>query len=96
MKVEQIPKPVRDSIYVAIGLPIVAAGELRSWISGRQAGDQMKAMDARLAELEAYVEDTLDRIQAQLPDPARDLMSRTRDVTRDARTQLRSLVERAA
>jgi hypothetical protein len=46
---------------------------------------RVRVVEERLAELDQRVEDVLDKVESQLPDPARGAMSRTR-------TQLRTLV----
>jgi hypothetical protein len=142
MLFDTVPPPVRDSLYVAVGLPLVAAEELQR-AARRVAADleeriaplrpraealshrledlaavagiddlanrlavtppsldelngrldaQVRAVEERVAVLEQRLADALDRFEEQLPDPARDVVSRTRGAARDAGTQLRALV----
>jgi hypothetical protein len=115
MLFDSLPPPVRDSLYAAVGLPVVAADELarvsadldrrlaRLWT---RVGDlrpripvadaQIRLVEERVALLEHRVGSALDRIEEQLPDPARDVVSRSRATARGARSQLRTLVTGAA
>jgi hypothetical protein len=135
MLFDSLPAPVRDSLYVAVGWPVVAgqeaaarrqelAAELdrrlvpvrqRTAVLSRRLTDlaprlapaslaelnlrideRVKGVEDRVVELEGRIDHVLDRFEGQLPEPAREVVHKTRDAARDARTQLRTLVSRAA
>jgi hypothetical protein len=56
----------------------------------------VKDLEARAEALEARLDELFDQWETQLPEPARDVVHRTRHAARDARTQLRTLVGNAA
>jgi hypothetical protein len=58
--------------------------------------DRVKALEARAEAFETRLDDLFDQWETQLPEPARDVVHRTRDAARDARSQLRTLVGNAA
>jgi predicted nuclease with TOPRIM domain len=58
--------------------------------------ERVKALEARAEAFETRLDELFDQWETQLPEPARDVVHRTRDAARDARTQLRTLVGNAA
>lgn len=103
---DDISKTVKDSIYVTIGLGVIAfqkaqvqRQELKKQVdanlSGTRSlvGDSLKTMQERLEAVEGRIDTVLDDVEQQLPDQARNVMRQARDVAKDTRTQLVELVE---
>ncbi len=103
---DDIQRTVRDSVYVTIGLGVIAfqkaqvqRQELRKQLGG--AGDartaalgRVKEVEERLEAVEERIDAVLDDVEQRLPDQARVVMHQARTVAKDARTQLRALVPR--
>jgi hypothetical protein len=53
-------------------------------------------LEDRIADLEARLDTVLDRVEDGLPDSAAEVMAQARGAAKDARSQLRTLVGRAA
>jgi hypothetical protein len=66
--------------FPAVSVRAPSLDELSDAVDAR-----VRVVEDRLAELDQRVEEVLDRVESQLPDPAREALSRTR-------TQLRTLV----
>ncbi len=103
---DDISKTVKDSIYVTIGLGVIAfqkaqvqRQELKKQVdtnlSGTRSlvGDSLKTVQERLEAVEGRIDSVLDDVEQQLPDQARSVMRQARDVAKDTRTQLVELVE---
>ena len=60
------------------------------------AEDQVKVVEDRLSSVEERYESLLDQIETKLPEQAQGLFKQSRDAAKDARSQVRSLVNRSA
>ncbi len=61
-----------------------------------EVGRQVKLVDNLIEEAFRLVETSIEPLEEQLPDPARQLAKLAHEQVRDVRSQLRSLVESAA
>lgn len=104
---EEIQKTVRDSFYVTVGLGVIAfqkaqvqRQELRKQLEANVDGaqqavsDSVKTLEERLEAVEHRIDAVLDDVEERLPGQARLVMSQARGVAKDARHQLRTLVDR--
>lgn len=105
---DDIQKTVRDSVYVSIGLGVIAfqkaqvrRQELRKQVEANLGGaratveEQVKAVETQLEAVEQRIDAVLDDVEARLPEQARTVMAQARSAAKDARTQLRGLVEKS-
>ncbi len=101
---DDIQKTVRDSLYVSIGLGVIAfqkaqvqRQELRKQFETNigdartTALDRARTVEERLEAVEARIDAVLDDVEQRLPDQARAVMHQARTVAKDARAQLRLL-----
>ncbi len=105
---EDLQKTVRDSFYVTVGLGVIAfqkaqvqRQELKKQLeqnvgAAEQAvTDSVKTLEERLEAVEHRIDAVLDDVEERLPAQARLVMSQARGVAKDARQQLRVLVDRS-
>lgn len=105
---DDIQKTVRDSFYVTVGLGVIAfqkaqvqRNELRKQLEDGVGGaqqavtDSVKTVEERLEAVEHRIDAVLDDVEDKLPAQARVVLSQARGVAKDARQQLRVLVDRA-
>jgi hypothetical protein len=105
---DDIQKTVRDSFYVTVGLGVIAfqkaqvqRNELRKQVGEGVGGAQqtvaesVKTVEERLEAVEHRIDGVLDDVEEKLPAQARLVMAQARSVAKDARHQLRVLVDRA-
>lgn len=105
---DDLQKTVRDSFYVTVGLGVIAfqkaqvqRNELRQQLEDGVGGahqtvaDSVKTVEERLEAVEHRVDAMLDDVEQKLPTQARLVMAQARGVAKDARHQLRVLVDRA-
>lgn len=105
---DDIGKAVRDGFYVSVGLGVIAfqkaqvqRNELRkqveTGVDGAQQAlsDSVKTIEERLGAVEQNIDAVLDDVEAKLPEQAQLVLSQARGAAKDARRQLRSLVDRA-
>ena len=105
---DDIQKTVRDSFYVTVGLGVIAfqkaqvqRNELRKQLEEGVGGahqtvaDSAKTVEERLEAVEHRIDAVLDDVEEKLPAQARLVMSQARSAAKDARKQLRLLVDRA-
>lgn len=106
---DDISKTVRDSLYVGIGLGVIAfqkaqvqRQELRKQVETNVGGarsaveDRVKTIEERLEAVEQRIDGVLDDVEQRLPEQARSVMHQAREVAKDARTQLLSLAGSAS
>lgn len=106
---DDIQKTVRDSVYVSIGLGVIAfqkaqvrRQELRKQVETNLGGarsvveDQIKTVEERLEAVEERIDAVLDDVEGRLPEQARTVMSQARAAAKDARVQLRDLVDKVS
>lgn len=106
---DDIQKTVRDSVYVSIGLGVIAfqkaqvrRQELKKQVEANLGGartaveDQIKTVEERLGAVEERIDAVLDDVESKLPEQARTAMSQARAAAKDARAQLRELVEKVS
>ena len=104
---DDIQKTVRDSFYVTVGLGVIAfqkaqvqRQELRKQVEDGVGGAQqavaesVKTVEERLEAVEHRIDAVLDDVEQKLPTQARLVMSQARGVAKDARQQLRVLVDK--
>lgn len=104
---DEIQKTLKDSLYVTIGLGVIAfqraqvqrqelQKQVESNIEGARSafGEGVKAIQERLETVEDRIDAVLDEVEGQLPEQARTVMQQAREVVKDTRSQLRDLVER--
>ncbi len=104
--IDDISKTVKDSLYVTIGLGVIAfqkaqvrrqelKKQVETNLTGTRSlvGDSLKTVHERLEAVEARIDDVLDGVEQQLPDPARNVVRQAREVAKDTRTQLVGLVD---
>lgn len=58
--------------------------------------EQVKVLETRLETVENQIETLLERLQQELPEPAGELVKQFQTAAKEARDQVRSLVNRAA
>lgn len=105
--IDDIQRTVRDSFYVTVGLGVIAfqkaqvqRQELKKQLeqnvgAAEQAvSDSVKTLEERLEAAEHRIDAVLDDVEERLPAQARLVMSQARGVAKDARQQLRVLVDR--
>lgn len=105
--VDDITKTLRDSLYVGIGLGVIAfqkaqvqRQELRKQVEANvdgarsAASDRFKTVEERLEAVEGRIDAVLDDVEQRLPEQARSVMHQAREVARDARAQLATLAGR--
>lgn len=105
---DDIQRTVRDSFYVTVGLGVIAfqkaqvqRNELRKQLQNGLGGahqnvaDSVKTVEERLEAVEHRIDAVLDDVETKLPPQARLVMSQARGVAKDARQQLRLLVDKA-
>ncbi|HEU5083798.1 MAG TPA: hypothetical protein VFU14_10700 [Acidimicrobiales bacterium] len=105
--IDDIQRTVRDSFYVTVGLGVIAfqkaqvqRQELKKQLeqnvgAAEQAvTDSVKTLEERLEAVEHRIDAVLDDVEERLPAQARLVMSQARGVAKDARQQLRVLVDR--
>lgn len=105
--IDDIQRTVRDSFYVTVGLGVIAfqkaqvqRQELKKQLeqnvgAAEQAvSDSVKTLEERLEAAEHRIDAVLDDVEERLPTQARLVMSQARGVAKDARQQLRVLVDR--
>lgn len=105
--IDDIQRTVRDSFYVTVGLGVIAfqkaqvqRQELKKQLeqnvgAAEQAvSDSVKTLEERLEAVEHRIDTVLDDVEERLPAQARLVMSQARGVAKDARQQLRVLVDR--
>lgn len=105
---DDIQKTVRDSFYVTVGLGVIAfqkaqvqRNELRKQLEEGVGGahqtvaESVKTVEERLEAVEQRIDAVLDDVEEKLPVQARLVMAQARGVAKDARHQLRVLVDRA-
>jgi ElaB/YqjD/DUF883 family membrane-anchored ribosome-binding protein len=106
ISIDDISKTVKDSLYVTIGLGVIAfqkaqvqRQELQKQVNANLAGtrslvgDSLKTVQERLEAVEGRIDEVLDDVEQQLPEQARSVMRQARDVAKDTRTQLLDLVD---
>lgn len=104
--IDDISKTVKDSLYVTIGLGVIAfqkaqvqRQELQKQVESNLTatrsvvGDSLKTIQERLEAVEGRIDGVLDDVEQQLPEQARTVMRQARDVAKDTRTQLLDLVD---
>lgn len=104
--IDDISKTVKDSLYVTIGLGVIAfqkaqvqRQELQKQVGSNLTstravvGDSLKTIQERLEAVEGRIDGVLDDVEQQLPEQARSVMRQARDVAKDTRTQLLDLVD---
>ena len=104
--IDDISKTVKDSLYVTIGLGVIAfqkaqvqrqelQKQVESNLSTTRAvvGDSLKTIQERLEAVEGRIDGVLDDVEQQLPEQARTVMRQARDAAKDTRTQLLDLVD---
>lgn len=104
---DDLQKTARDSFYVTVGLGVIAfqkaqvqRQELRKQLEGGVGGAQqtvaesVKTVEERLEAVEQRIDAVLDDVEEKLPAQARLVMTQARTVAKDARQQLRLLVDR--
>jgi prefoldin subunit 5 len=104
---DEVTKYAKDALYVTVGFGVMAAQkanqslkELQERVeSGMASGkdtwaDQWKALSESLGSIEERMESTLDEVQERLPEQAQELLGKARDSVKDAREQVRSLLNR--
>jgi exonuclease VII small subunit len=104
---EDLQKTARDSFYVTVGLGVIAfqkaqvqrqelRKQLEDSVGGAQQGvvESVKTVEERLEAVEQRIDEVLDDVEDKLPPQARLVMSQARTVAKDARQQLRLLVDR--
>lgn len=104
---EDVQKTARDSFYVTVGLGVIAfqkaqvqrhelLKQLEGSVGGAQQGvaESVKTVEERLEAVEQRLDAVLDDVEEKLPPQARLVMSQARTVAKDARQQLRLLVDR--
>ncbi|MDZ7675261.1 MAG: hypothetical protein U5K30_09360 [Acidimicrobiales bacterium] len=103
--IDDIQKTVRDSLYVTIGLGVIAfqkaqvqrqelQKQVESNLDGARnlVGDRLKTVQERLEAVEGRLDAVLDDVEHQLPEQARTVMHQAREVAKDTRSQLVDLV----
>jgi exonuclease VII small subunit len=104
---DDLQKTARDSFYVTVGLGVIAfqkaqvqrqdlRKQLEESVGGAQQGvsDSVKTIEERLEAVETRIDGVLDDVEEKLPPQARLVLSQARGVAKDARQQLRLLVDR--
>ncbi len=107
ISIDDIGKTLKDSLYVTIGLGVIAfqkaqvqRQELRKQVETNLGGtrslvgDRLKTVQERLEAVEGRIDTVLDDVEQQLPEQARSVMHQAREVARDTRNQLVELVEK--
>ena len=105
--IDDIGKTVKDSVYVTIGLGVIAfqkaqvrRQELRKQLESSTEGarsaaaDHVRTVEERLGAVETRIDAVLDDVEERLPQQARTVMHQARETAKDARTQLLGLVDR--
>ncbi len=105
---DDLQKTVRDSFYVTVGLGVIAfqkaqvqRNELRKQLEAgvgeahQTVTGSVKTVEERLEAVEHRIDAVLDDVEEKLPTQARLVLSQARGVAKDAREQLRVLVDRA-
>lgn len=104
--IDDISKTVKDSLYVTIGLGVIAfqkaqvqrqefQKQVESNLGNTRTlvGDSLRTVQERLEAVEGRIDGVLDDVEQQLPEQARSVMRQARDVAKDTRTQLIELVD---
>lgn len=107
ISIDDIQKTIKDSIYVGIGLGVIAfqkaqvqRQELKKQFTTNIGGaretltDSVKTVEERLEAVEVRIDAVLDDVEQRLPEQARAVMAQAREVAKDARNQLHELVEK--
>jgi DNA-binding phage protein len=105
---EDLQKTARDSFYVTVGLGVIAfqkaqvqrqelRKQLEQGVGGAQQGvaESVKTIEERLEAVEQRLDAVLDDVEEKLPPQARLVMTQARGVAKDARQQLRILVDKS-
>ncbi|HEY1116574.1 MAG TPA: hypothetical protein VGE43_02645 [Acidimicrobiales bacterium] len=105
---EDLQKTARDSFYVTVGLGVIAfqkaqvqrhelRKQLEHGVGGAQQGvvESVKTIEERLEAVEQRLDAVLDDVEEKLPAQARLVMTQARGVAKDARQQLRVLVDKS-
>jgi F0F1-type ATP synthase membrane subunit b/b' len=98
--VADITKTLKDTAYVAVGLGVIAfqKAQVRRVELEKQVRTQLH--DTRLQveklvdDVEKRVEPVLDKVEERLPTQAQTIVKQARETAKDARGQVRGLVER--
>lgn len=106
--IDDIHKTVRDGFYVTVGLGVIAfqkaqvqRNELNKLVGAglgdaqRSVTDGVKTVEERLEAVEHRIDEVLDDVEEKLPPQARLVMTQARSVAKDARQQLRLLVDKS-
>lgn len=105
LTLDDLQRTVRDSIYVSIGLGVIAfqkaqvqRQELKKNLEQNFGGartnveDSLKTVEERLTAVEDRIDDVLDDVEARLPEQARTVMAQARAAAKDARSSINALL----
>ena len=108
ISIDDIGKTLKDSLYVTIGLGVIAfqkaqvqrqefQKQVETNLSGTRdlVGDRIKTVQERLEAVEGRIDTVLDDVEQQLPEQARSVMQQAREVAKDTRSQLVDLVPKS-
>ncbi|MBA2280534.1 MAG: hypothetical protein H0W25_04760 [Acidimicrobiia bacterium] len=100
-----VTKVLKDAVYVSVGLGVIAfqkaqvqRQEIRKALQEQLSGarttvdERVKLVEERLDDIEARVDSVLDELSAKLPDGAEAVLTQARQAAKEARAQVRSLV----
>ena len=87
----------KDAAYVAIGFGVLSfqRTQVRRQELTKVVEARMGAVGHRLAEVEASVDQAIERVARQLPDPAGEVVTQVHLGAKDLRTQVRARLRAA-
>jgi hypothetical protein len=94
---EQIVSLAKDAAYIAIGFGVLSfqRAQVRRQELAKLVESRLEAVDKRVAGFEASLDDAVERVAAQLPDPAGEFVAQIHKTAKSARTQVRSRLRAA-
>ncbi len=94
---EAIVNLAKDAAYIAIGFGVLSfqRAQVRRQEITKVVEQRLGDAGQRLAQVEATVDQTVERVARQLPDPAGELVTQLHHVAIDVRSQFRSRLRAA-
>ena len=89
---EQLVNLAKDAAYVALGFGVLSfqRAQVRRQEFTKVVEARVGDLGHRLAEVEANVDETIERVARQLPEPASGVVTQLHSTAKSARSQVRS------